>query len=237
MRTRSLTSAVVLLAVLVAALLAVKALDAAPLESPTVATHSVVDPEAWQPEDRPGHADELALLERIAVRKRADGDGYERELFGERWADVDGNGCDTRNDVLARDLQDVTLRRDGCLVETGVLHDPYTGRRIDFVRGPQTSQAVQIDHVVALYDAWRTGAREWTYARRTQFANDPANLLAVDGEANDDKGHADASRWLPPNPGFRCEYVAAQVRVKAAYGLWMTPEEHGAAREVLESCD
>lgn len=197
----------------------------------------VVDVDAWHPVDAAhGYTDELALLEGIRTGRRERGDGYSREQFGERWADVDGNGCDTRNDVLARDLDDVELRRGSCLVQRGTLDDLYTGKRIRFERGPDTSPAVQIDHRVALYDAWRTGARHWSPARRTQFSNDPANLVAVDGEANFAKGHADAASWLPPAESYRCEYVAAQVRVKAAYGLWMTHAEHDASRRVLEEC-
>lgn len=201
-------------------------------------SRGLADPAAWHPVDAaPGYADELALLATIEQRPRGGHDGYHREEFGERWADVDGNGCDTRNDVLARDLRGVELRRDGCLVQRGTLDDPFTGTVIAFERGPVSSEAVQIDHVVALYDAWRTGARDWDLALRTQLANDPANLLAVDGPANQAKGHADAATWLPPNEGFRCEYVGAQVRIKAAYGLWMTAAEHEASSRVLSSCD
>ncbi len=199
---------------------------------------AVTDLEAWQAadDDAPGWSDELTLLDTIDERPRDTGDGYARELFGERWADVDANGCDTRNDVLARDLDDVTLRRGSCLVQSGTLHDPYSGVTIDFERGPISSEAVQIDHRVALYDAWRTGAREWSPELRTQFANDPANLAAVDGPTNYAKGHADAASWLPPNEPYRCEYIAAQVRIKAAYGLWMTAAEHDASRRVLDGC-
>jgi len=201
-------------------------------------TPAIVDLAAWEAadDDAPGWSDELTLLDTIDRRPRETGDGYSREQFGERWADVDGNGCDTRNDALARDLADVTLRRGTCLVQSGTLHDPYSGTTIDFERGPVSSEAVQIDHVVALYDAWRTGAASWSLERRTQLANDPANLAAVDGPTNFAKGHSDAATWLPPNEGYRCEYVAAQVRIKAAYGLWMTPAEHEASRHVLAGC-
>ena len=171
----------------------------------------------------------------IPVRALEPDDGYTRERFGQAWADVDGNGCDTRNDVLARDLADARLDPGGCLVLAGTLDDPYTGTVIAFVRGPD-SATVQIDHLVALDDAWRTGARSWPAARRLGFANDPANLIAVSGDANQDKGAADASGWLPPQAGFACVYVARQLRVKAAYGLWLTPDEHAAADRALRGC-
>ena len=197
----------------------------------------IVDQEAWNPQDAgPGYADELELLDEVPTSPRTPGDGYAREEFGARWADVDGNGCDTRNDMLARDLADSRLRDDGCTVQRGTLADPFTGEVIAFERGPDTSPAVQIDHLVALYDAWRTGARDWDPALRAQLANDPANLLAVDGPTNNAKSHADPSDWLPPDEAFHCDYVAARVRVKAAYGLWMTPAEHETSREVLTSC-
>ena len=116
-----------------------------------------------------------------------------------------------------------------------VLEDPYTGARIDFVRGPRSAE-VQIDHVVPLADAWQKGAQQWTAQRREQFANDPANLLAVDGDANQAKGASDLATWLPKNKGFRCEYTARIIAVKSAYGLWMTEAEHRRAGELLDAC-
>ncbi|WP_203669637.1 HNH endonuclease family protein [Cellulomonas pakistanensis] len=177
---------------------------------------------------------ELAALE---VKGRAPRTGYDRDQFGPAWADVDRNGCDTRNDVLARDLADVTFE-DGtheCVVLTGTLDDPYTGDVIDFERGPNSAD-VQIDHVVALSDAWQKGAQQWDAETRRRFANDPANLLAVDGPANGAKGDGDAATWLPPSTGYRCAYVARQVRVKAAYGLWVTHAERDAMSRQLDAC-
>lgn len=176
-------------------------------------------------------------LEALPVRALAPDDGYTREQFGAAWTDVDRNGCDTRNDVLRRDLTDVRLDPEthGCVVLRGRLDDPYTGRVIAFARGP-TSATVQIDHVVALDDAWRTGAQAWSASTRLAYANDPAVLLAVDGDANQRKGAGDASQWLPANVGYRCVYVLRQVRIKAAYGLWVTPAEHDAMARALRSC-
>src|SRR4051794_24364498 len=168
-------------------------------------------------------------LAALPVRDRAPPTGYTREEFGPAWADVDGNGCDTRNDVLARDLVDVTFQEGtgDCVVLTGRLEDPYGGTEIDFRRGPR-SGAVQIDHVVALADAWGTGGRAWPPSRREAFANDPANLLAVSGPLNVQKGADDAASWLPPAVGYRCLYAVRQVRVKAADGLWGTRPERDA---------
>jgi hypothetical protein len=164
--------------------------------------------------------------------------GYDRALFGQAWSDVDRNGCDTRNDILRRDLTAYTLKAgtNGCVVLRGTLHDPYTGRTIAFVRGPGTSTAVQIDHVVALGDAWQKGAQRWTQARRTAFANDPLNLLAVDGPTNQRKGDGDAATWLPPLRSSRCGYAARQIAVKARYGLWVTAAERDALVRVLQAC-
>ena len=198
-------------------------------------------PEGAHADARGLPADELAAaraqLAAIQVKGRAGTGGYERSEFGPAWADVDRNGCDTRNDILGRDLTAVEFRagtRD-CVVASGVLEDPYTGARIDFVRGPRSAE-VQIDHVVALSDAWQKGAQQWTAERREQFANDPANLLAVDGEANQEKGSGDLATWLPQNKAFRCEYTARIVAVKAAYGVWMTEAEHRRASELLDAC-
>lgn len=178
----------------------------------------------------------VELLDTIPVKGRAPKTGYDRKAqFGNGWKDPDRNGCDARNDTLQRDLAEVVL--DGpCKVLAGVLLDPYTGTRIDFVRGQTTSQAVQIDHVVALSDAWQKGAQALADERRVEFANDPLNLLAVDGPTNTRKGDSDAASWLPPQRGFRCEYVARQVSVKAEYELWVTAAERDAMRRVLTGC-
>ena len=168
----------------------------------------------------------------------ADGqDSYERTRFGQAWADEDHNGCDTRNDVLARDLVEASLdpATGGCVVLTGLLDDPYTGAVITFRRGAASAD-VQIDHVVALADAWSSGARDWTLPQRQAFANDPANLLAVDGSANQDKGASNAAAWLPPNTGYRCVYALRQLRVKSAYGLSVTPDEQRALARALDTC-
>lgn len=163
---------------------------------------------------------------------------YSREEFGPRWADVDRNGCDTRNDVLARDLTRVVHEpgTNGCVVAAGTLADPFSGTPIAFVRGNRTSDAVQIDHVVSLSDAWQKGAQRWDETTRVSFANDPLNLLAVDGGLNQLKGDGDAATWLPPNRAFRCAYVARQVAVKHAYGLWVTQAEQDAMVRVLSTC-
>jgi hypothetical protein len=177
-------------------------------------------------------------LDALTVKGRAAKTGYSREEFGGGWVDTDDNGCDTRDDVLARDLTDVTFRpgtRD-CVVLTGTLEDPYGGKRISFVRGERTSEAVQIDHVVALSDAWQKGAASWDAAERVQFANDPLELLAVDGPTNSAKGDGDAATWLPPDKSFRCTYVQRQIEVKAKYGLWVTPAEKDAMAGVLADC-
>ena len=183
------------------------------------------------------------VLGGIPVKGRAPKTGYERAQFGPAWTDdVDvafgHNGCDTRNDILRRDLTATTLRpgtRD-CVVLSGVLDDPYTGKRIAFTRGATTSSAVQIDHVVALSDAWQKGAQQIGPTRRRMFANDPLNLLAVDGPANARKGDGDAATWLPRNKAFRCRYVALQTHVKARYDLWMTAAEKDAISRVLAGC-
>jgi hypothetical protein len=166
---------------------------------------------------------------------------FDRRRFGETWSDdVDvefgHNGCNTRDDVLRRDLTDLVVRPGTCYAQSGTLHDPYGTESIAFVRGPDTSSAVQIDHVVSLSDAWYKGARSWDDQRRRNFANDPRNLLAVGGDVNFDKAFRDAASWLPPNATFRCEFVARQVTVKTAYGLWVSAKEKQAMQNVLADC-
>jgi len=180
----------------------------------------------------------VAVLATLVVKGRAPKTGYTRERFGDGWVDTDHNGCDSRNDVLARDLTAKTFKpgtRD-CVVATGTLIDPYNGKAITFTRGQDTSSAVQIDHVVALSDAWQKGAQQWDEAKRVAFANDGLELLAVDGPLNEQKSDGDAATWLPPNRSYRCTYVARQVGLKAAWGLWVTVAEHDAIAGVLASC-
>lgn len=174
-------------------------------------------------------------LTKLDVKGRAPKTGYAREQFGAGWADIDA--CDMRNYILRRDFSDVQLdSQDNCTVLAGTLNDPYTGRTLTFKRGNGTSSAVQIDHVVALSDAWQKGAQSLDESTRAEFANDPLNLLAVDGPTNNKKSDSDAATWLPPNKDYRCQYVARQVAIKQKYNLWVTSAERDAIVRVLSSC-
>lgn len=206
----------------------------------------------------------LSVLATIPTKGRAPRTGYSRAQFStspgnpdaDVWTDnsdagLDApfghNGCDTRNDVLGRDLAGISFKAGThCKVLTGVLDDPYTASTIDFVCGPKAmttgaceasasyADRVQIDHDDSLSDAWQTGAQSWDTVKRVAFANDPLNLLAVDGPTNEAKGDGDAATWLPANKSFRPSYVARQVAVKAKYGLWMTQAEHDAIAGILQ---
>lgn len=172
---------------------------------------------------------------KLVVKGRAPKTGYDRELFSDGWGKV--GSCDARNYVLARDLKRISWRAgETCIVESGILNDPYTGKTINFLRGRSTSIKVQIDHVVAVSDAWQKGAQKWSYAKRYNFYNDPLNLLAVDGPTNGSKGDSDTATWLPPNKSYRCAYVARQVAVKLKYGVWVTSAEKSAMSSVLSKC-
>jgi hypothetical protein len=175
----------------------------------------------------------LAAVEQLQVKGKAPKTGYERSLFSDGWGDI--GSCDVRNYILKRDMKSVK-QRDSCKVDTGVLLDPYTGKTIRFKYGVGTSSAVQIDHVVALSDAWQKGAQKIGSAKRYAFYNDPLNLLAVDGPTNSSKGDSDASAWLPPNKAYRCAYVARQVAVKLKYKIWVIEAEKTAIKRVLSAC-
>ena len=177
-------------------------------------------------------------LNKLAVKGRAPKTGYSREQFGQRWADVNRNGCDTRNDILQRDLTNIIFKpgTHNCVVLSGTLKDPYSGKIINFVRGNKTSLEVQIDHVVALSDAWQKGAFKLDISKRTAFANDPLNLLAVDGPLNGQKSDSDAASWLPPLKSYRCKYVARQIAVKYKYSIWVTAAEKSAMQGILAKC-
>ena len=187
-------------------------------------------------EQEPGMA--TAVLETLAVKGRAPKTGYTRAQFGPAWADVDRNGCDTRNDILKRDLTSITYRAKtrNCVVESGTLVDRYSGETINFVKGNISSMEVQIDHVVALSNAWQTGAFKLTADQRRALSNDPLNLFAVKGRLNSQKGDGDAATWLPPLKSFRCNYVAQQIAVKAKHSLWVTAPEKAAMVSILAKC-
>jgi hypothetical protein len=196
-----------------------------------------------------------ATLPAIPVAPAADPGGYERDcgpgegcVFGPSWSDdvnVEGgrNGCDTRNDILARDLQagqvdgravPKRLEDNNCVVLEGVLNDPFTGQLLHFTK--RRAGAIQVDHVVALAAAWRAGAATWDPGRRRDFANDPRNLILVDGPSNQSKGDSTAEEWLPPNAGYHCEYARIVVTVKAAYQLTVTPAEQASLQSALGRC-
>ena len=180
----------------------------------------------------------LSVIQAQVTKGRAAKTGYTRDQFGPAWADVDRNGCDTRNDILKRDLIKEVFQEktDLCVVLSGTLVDPYSGETINFVRGVATSSEVQIDHVVALSNAWQTGAFKLSADQRKSFANDPLNLLAVKGKLNSQKGDGDAATWLPPLKSYRCDYVSRQIAVKIKYKLWFTAPEKEAMVRILKSC-
>lgn len=180
--------------------------------------------------------DKLAsfMLGKLAVKGHAPKTNYSRDEFGGGWAQV--KGCDLRNLILMRDLKDISLGEDGCAVLKGELYDPYTGKKISFVRGRGTSNKVQIDHVVALSDAWQKGAQNLNPSRRDKLANDPLNLLAVSGSANLEKSDSDAGSWLPDGEQYRCRYVARQIAVKLKYYLWVSKGEKSAMQRLLQKC-
>lgn len=173
------------------------------------------------------------VLTTLEIKGRAPKTNYKRTQFGSGWKMQDG--CDMRNIILHRDLKNVVVSED-CKVLSGTLDDPYTGTTIEFKRGSGTSDDVQIDHVVALSDAWQKGAQQLSAEERESLANDPLELLAADGPANQAKSDGDAATWLPPNKSFRCQYVARQIAVKVKYRLWVTQAENEAMRRVLATC-
>lgn len=193
------------------------------------------DSQSQQPGSNSGSGEVARdALAALPTKGRAPKTGYKRSQFGDGWAKA--GGCDTRNVILRRDLTNAVLGDDNCKVQVGALSDPYTGQRIAFKRGANSSGAVQIDHVVALSNAWQTGAQQLSSEQRISLANDPLELLAVDGPANQQKGDGDAATWLPSNKPFRCQYIARQIAVKKKYSLWVTPPERTAMERILASC-
>ncbi len=184
--------------------------------------------------DKNGTSESAAdAVAQLPVKGRSSQSQYDRDLFGDGWLDPDGNGCDARNDALQAELTAIELA-DTCRVLSGTLADPYTGRSIRFVYGGVSE--VDVDHVVALSDAWQKGASTWSEPTRIAFANDPLNLQPTDAPTNRQKGDGDAATWLPPNKSYRCDYVARQAAVKQKYELAVTAAEQQAMLRVLSDC-
>lgn len=175
-----------------------------------------------------------ADLETLAV-VTVDKSGYDRvPQFGPLWPNLDELGCNEREETLLRDMAETDGTR--CKITTGTLHDPYNDKVIEFKRGKETSGAVQIDHVVALADAWGKGAKDISQAERKALATDPINLLAVDGPTNNDKRDKDSAQWLPANEEIWCAYITAQVQVKLKYELGVTSQEKRVNEQILDAC-
>ncbi len=191
--------------------------------------------ETVAPIPKKNRGEALRALAKLPIKGRAPQTGYSREMFSDDWDYY--NGCDVRNRILARDLVQYNYRYDSyCIIENGILEDPFTGQVIAFQRGIRTSLDVQIDHVVALSDAWQKGAQQLSGYQRFMLYNDPLNLLAVWGPANGQKSDSDAASWLPSNKSFRCSFVARQIAVKVKYQLWVTQAEHDSMGRVLATC-
>lgn len=209
-----------------------------PATSTSTVTHTTTVAPSPTTTQSPGHA----ALEGLPIQPADHTAPYLRDAFGQRWSDdvtveFGHNGCDTRNDILRRDLRDVIVKPNthDCVVLSGTLDDPYTGATIAFQRGQDTSPMIQIDHIVALANAWATGAQQWDDQTRRNFANDPRNLLAVDGPTNISKSAGDATQWLPPNEAIICDFAHAQINIKRTYGLWVTQAEHDALAHAIDT--
>lgn len=173
------------------------------------------------------------ILDQLEIKGRAPKTGYSREEFYSGWPTIEG--CSLRQRIIRREFGETAIL-DGCNVIAGEFDEPYTGEHLKFTERDQISKGIQIDHVVALSDAWQKGAQNVEQSVRYQIATDPLNLLAVDASANQGKSDGDAATWLPSNKKFRCQYVARQVSVKYKYKLWVTEAEKEAINKVLTNC-
>ncbi len=178
----------------------------------------------------------INVLETLEIKGRAPKTGYDREQFYKSWPTIDG--CSLRQRIIKREVGDSAVidSSDNCTVISGEFDELYTGSHLVFYQKSDFTKGIQIDHVVALSDAWQKGAQNLTADERYQLATDPLNLLAVDAKTNQGKSDGDAATWLPPNKSFRCTYVARQVSVKSKYHLWVTDAEKSAIKNVLKNC-
>ena len=206
--------------------------SSAPLSSEEASSRNVVNSTTTSPQfsDAPLAS---AVLETLAIKGRAPKTGYARTEFYNTWPTIDG--CNLRQKIIRREVGD-SAQMDGCDVIGGTFTEPYTGETRTYTTKSEFSKGIQIDHIVALSDAWQKGAQNLTKDERYALATDPLNLVAADASENQKKSDGDAATWLPPNKSFRCQYVARQVSVKSKYTLWVTQAEHDAIARILETC-
>lgn len=208
-----------------------------------VAVWVITNPKSYEPEeslaasnamvDSGGGVLAIDALESLEIKGRAPKTGYKRTEFYDSWPNIDG--CNLRQRIIKREVGD-SAKLDGCDVVAGTFTEPYTGEVREYKTKAEFSKNIQIDHIVALSDAWQKGAQQLTKERRYELATDPLNLVAADSSANQQKSDGDAATWLPKNKAFRCQYVARQVSVKHKYSLWVTQAEHDAIARVLANC-
>ena len=184
------------------------------------------------PEPSAGESPALLAAQSLVERGRSSTTNYSRDAFGSAWKDVDRNGCDTRNDILGRDFTTAIYKAgtNECKVIGGTWTDPYSNESYTFTEQPSEAQ---IDHVVALSNAWQMGADLWTDEMRTEFANDPLNLLVTIASLNRQKSDSNAASWLPPYKPGRCDFIARQVAVKTKWQLFVTSSEKVAMLGIL----
>ena len=210
----------------------------------SLATWVILNPKSYESEPIAASSDPVAVdpsdntlainvLETLPIKGRAPKTGYARTEFYQTWPTVDG--CNLRQRIIKREVGDSAVL-DGCDVIAGTFVEAYTGETRVYTTKAEFSKNIQIDHIVALSDAWQKGAQNLTAERRYELATDPLNLIAADGPANQQKSDGDAATWLPKNKAFRCQYVARQVSVKSKYSLWVSQAEHDAIHKVLSTC-
>lgn len=182
-----------------------------------------------------------ALLPSLAVKGRSAAAGYSRAQFLPHgaWPST-GDGCTVRDRILRSQVTEATFRtRPACRLATGITTDAYSGVTVELAQ-------LEVDHVVALKDAWVKGLSDQAFTptpqftdagtARRAFAVDPLNLQAIAGATNSAKGDADAATWIPHSKSYRCTYGVRIVLVKARYGIWVTRAEHEALERLLDAC-
>lgn len=257
-RTKAILGSLVLVGAIIVSVAAVSSMQSAKDEASVIVTPTVsvapeapietAEPEAPVEVPAPAPADDVygqaeAFVASLPVTSAAPSAKYQREpQFGRAWIDVDGNGCDTRNDILKRDMVSFETFRGDCEVQTGILNDVYSGSTIDFVHtnafGKNTgdSMTVQIDHVIPLNWAWQNGAEAWSQDTRILFANDPINLKAVEGKQNSSKSDKGPSAWMPAAGSYHCTYAVDFTSVLQKYELTIPAADQQALLGTLAGC-
>ncbi len=160
---------------------------------------------------------------------------YSRDSLPTDWKDLDGNGCNTREDILKKYTSEYTGRFDGCKIKSGKFYDYYNGKFLRYDKSVDTGGGIQIDHIVAIGNAWISGGYKWGKDEWISYINDEEVLIPTSSKTNREKSDKDITEWKPANNSYLCTYAEKQVEIKDKYKLTVTEKEKAELKSILNN--